>query len=806
MSTADGVPPQAVAGNPPTPSKSKLDAWIVYVAIAGVILPAACILIELLLGFCSSFFDPMPTPMHIILLCVVPISSLWTIIAYRRRDPRLIAPLAFAVGVALGVEIIYAIDFLPMVPFCMIAVIAYGLGLLGLGPYFALAATVVCSRRLPGIEGADPRKTRKALALGAATGIILLCAYIAPNWVTYTALRSASRGEKAADRAVTLIRCFGSRGALLRACYDLPAGGAWGAMLTNMGNARWSADDARTIYYRVTGDTFNSVPPPRSTGRRFWAEESLNWDSDVGGTAVNGLVRDLSLTTSRIDGNVRPDELTSYTEWTMEFTNRSTSQREARAEIALPAGAVVSRLTLWVGGEEREAAFSSRGRVRQAYEKVAVVWRQDPVLVTTCGPDRVLMQCFPVPPGGGKMKIRLGITAPLTLLDAGTGRLALPHFVQRNFAVPEDSTHSVYITSDRSIALGKAIRSSDTVRSDLSDEDLCSSGGVLTCERDPEVATVWTPDTLDPHKYAIVQTAAESQPTDPGALVIVIDSSRRMSGARQEIAASLKSLPAGCTFSVLQASDQVKELALASPATPEAIDLAADAIRGMRCAGGVDNRKALLQAYDRAAQRKGTILWIHGPQPLPAGARTERLVQLWERNPGSFRLTTVAAVDGVNSILADLDRTYAVDRVSRMGTLGEDLRRCFGRWSRQGGSNFTLTRRRVPIDEVVGKRGSSHVARLWARDEVARICRLADSRLIPETSVFAASYQIVTAISGAVVLENARQYRDAGLKPIDPKSAPSAVVPEPSSLLALGAGVAAVAAMRRKRVTARGSR
>jgi hypothetical protein len=64
--------------------------------------------------------------------------------------------------------------------------------------------------------------------------------------------------------------------------------------------------------------------------------------------------------------------------------------------VQLPPGGVVSRLTLWVNGEEREAAFAGRSQTRQAYQQV-VSRRRDPVLVTTAGRDRVLVQCFPVP-------------------------------------------------------------------------------------------------------------------------------------------------------------------------------------------------------------------------------------------------------------------------------------------------------------------------------------------------------------------------------------------------------------------------
>ncbi len=97
---------------------------------------------------------------------------------------------------------------------------------------------------------------------------------------------------------------------------------------------------------------------------------------------------------------------------------------------------MVSRLTLWIDGEEREAAFGGRSQVRRAYEQV-VRRRRDPVLVSTCGPDRIQVQCYPVPADGGEMKLRLGITAPLEVAEDGAaGTLPAPAIVERNFRIP----------------------------------------------------------------------------------------------------------------------------------------------------------------------------------------------------------------------------------------------------------------------------------------------------------------------------------------------------------------------------------
>src|SRR5262245_51567038 len=148
----------------------------------------------------------------------------------------------------------------------------------------------------------------------------------------------------------------------------------------------------------------------------------------------------------------------------MVFKNTSPMQLEARAQLALPPGGVVSRLTLWINGEEREAAFAERGKVQAAYDQVVRV-RRDPVLVTTDGGDLVNVQCFPVQPNG-EMKIRLGVTAPMQIEalkdDANAGAqseirsearseawMRLPHVIDRNFQVGNDLTHSVWIESKR---------------------------------------------------------------------------------------------------------------------------------------------------------------------------------------------------------------------------------------------------------------------------------------------------------------------------------------------------------------------
>src|SRR5207249_12290269 len=70
-----------------------------------------------------------------------------------------------------------------------------------------------------------------------------------------------------------------------------------------------------------------------------------------------------------------------------------------------------------------------------------------------------------------------------------------------------------------------------------------------------------------------------------------------------------------------------------------------------------------------------------------------------------------------------------------------------------------------------------------------------------ERSSLRSIYQLVTPVSGAVVLETKAQYQTAGLQPVDAASVPA--VPEPPTWILLGVGLLVLAdnVRRRRRFT-----
>ena len=165
-------------------------------------------------------------------------------------------------------------------------------------------------------------------------------------------------------------------------------------------------------------------------------------------------------------------------------------------QLALPPGGVVSRATLWVNGEEREAAYGGRGEVRAAYQRVAVQQRRDPLLVTSKGADRVLAQAFPVPRGGGTIKFKIGMTAPLEIIEAWKARLTLPALIDRNFSFPADLRHNVWIESKQAMAASapgltatSAAPRLSRLTGSLGDGELARTRQTISIERNPKATS-----------------------------------------------------------------------------------------------------------------------------------------------------------------------------------------------------------------------------------------------------------------------------------------------------------------------------
>ncbi|MCC6536526.1 MAG: PEP-CTERM sorting domain-containing protein [Bryobacterales bacterium] len=715
-------PPEGRPHSIPAPAPARPIRFRLFHLLFGILLPFLTIAVEVFSGWSAEIYaDPIPSRWLLLLILTVPLANLtlWLRFCLVRppgwitRHPRW---LDASNAIALAASALYSVLYLPIVPAALVLSV-FVVGLLPLAPFFGLLTAI---RMRQALRQAHPRET--ALARTGALALAIVAVVNVPGVATSAGLRwAASEGEQTRQRGVRLLRWLGDRGQMLRACHG--RGGAW---------IQWghgvTREQAQRAYYRVTGEAFDTAPPPKGAWR-FWG----NWDEHQGGEQVgNRKIDGLSLAVSQIDGQIDRAASTAQWDWTMEFHNASAVQAEARTVLALPAGGVVSRVTLWINGEPREAAFGGREQTRQAYEQV-VRARRDPLLVTTAGPDRVLVQCFPVPPGES-MKIRLVVAAPVR------GRqLELPRLVESNFAAREERLHQVWLTGDSAVAGRRTLADADLERP-------------LTLAIAPALLPAWTPDPVE--KGWVMQQRWQPASARPR-LIVVADASLALAPYAARIEEQLRTLHGYSRIERVLASDP--------PARVERFD---DAV----FEGGADNVPALELAQEMAGASQATaILWIHGPQPVelsPAG----RLLQYWRR-PGGAPLYAWQLAPGANQLLSALN---GVREVRLLGPAG------LASLAAQPEPVYTRVRGKTGV----GARGSEAIAKLWA----------AAQPWLPGSIPLASAYRVVTPVSGAVVLENAKQYKDAGLQPPE-----AAEVPEPATLVLFVVGALGVLAVRRFR-------
>lgn len=770
------------------PKPGTLHLWL------GVIYPAAVIVFELATRWCAqSFFDPMPTWAHALAVAAVPAGNFFLWLALRDRlavDPRW---LALASGLSLGVAALYALVFLPLMPLAMIGIILYGIGLLPLAPLASLLSAarlgVSLRDRYPG------RALGRTIGSGFGAAVAVLIALDVPAAATRIGVGwAASQDEAQRQRGLALLRTVGDDDLLLRLCYEAvgrPSGllsafvmfGGTGLFGVEADPRAQSTTTVREIFYRVTGEPFNARPAPFEGGT--WARfAEFQWDNDHGGTEVGGRIKGLDLVASRIDGTIDAADAVSYLEWIVEYRNVSGLDREARVEFALPPGGVVSRATLWVNGEEREAAYAGRGEARAAYERVAVQQRRDPLLVTTKGADRVLAQAFPVPRNGGSIRFKIGITAPLELGNDGKAHLTLPAILDRNFSFASSTPHTVWIESKTPIEPTQGTTPSRTgegfhrVELRLDDGALARKRPVITVVRPADAVAVAA--RLGHGPEIIQEIAARSLP-QPSAMMVVIDGSRRIGPRADAIALALEKIPDGTPAGVIIAGDGQPQLRIA-PWSKAQRAKAQALIREADYHGGQDNAPALKAALQALEPHEGAILlWVHGPQPVAFRDTASLLEQASGRLTRRPQLWLYATDPGPNQLLPDLPLGWSARHLPARGSPETEIADFFTRAFSSAPRPVVERHLRLPVlaSEVVPAlpRGSDHIARLWARDEVLSLAGEKGEGRRKAAIELAAEHRLVTPVSGAVVLETRQQFAEMGLTPVPQSSVPT--VPEP---------------------------
>jgi hypothetical protein len=665
--------------------------------------------------FCAqNFFDPFPSSAHIILFALIPLSNLLTYLSSRKDMSDHYCFMSLISGMAMGIGLLYTIMFLPLTANSCLLVLLFGFGLLGLAPLLSMPCTwlsgkTVCHLAqgkstyfnphqlehighllvLVMVIAVELPSTLTRINLATATNInhpeIEMTESAPPPQMNWESIKNAAlmppvefssitqgpvplfppvnKATKDAENAIKWLRQYGNQETLLRACYERSG------KATDILGSLWEShhpikvEDARDVFFRVTGKPFNTVPIPqgaRATLKRSGAMEGdtspnaavtdeFDYDANIAGESVSGLARGLSLAKSQISGILYKKENVAQLTWQITLNNKSAFDREMRAKILLPPHAVVYKAALLVDGKEYNAEIMARQAAR-AYYQQAVKEHKDPLMVSTCGLDQILVQCFPIQPGK-ESTLKIELAAPLFLTENKGGVLTLPSLLERNFLC-ENNT-AVTLNQEQEPAIKMSLPAKEL--SNLNNTIFASHTGEIQPRTTKEVTR--------------------------RKLFLLIDGSKEMQGAFPEIAEALASSSANLDLEIAVVQDEpVKLYCGPASGTNQAFVNALDYLRQYKTAGGYDDSTSLEYYLAHAAGiSKAQVLWIHGSQPHQSNRLN--LIQSHLSNKiynGSGRslLWDMPISAGPNELLSGMtsDKAPRLARVPRADQLKEDLK------------------------------------------------------------------------------------------------------------------------------------
>lgn len=729
-----------------------------YVVICGIVLPIIVIASGVIMGFegiwRTVLLHPLETLVEALLLGTLPIAhyKIWSAIC--RRDQRRPMRLGLMNGVAFGVSLIAfvvsaaalalqypLIDSLNGLPHHL------ELAVLAIASALSMSVSVFLTNAMRKSKITRDARLKTVLYSVAGSGLALTSVFLAearPAQIRIAESMALSDTNSEKEAGLRILRSLNAEREIKMNCADPHTSGLAGMFLP------FNADEERRLYFAATGKPYRDR---QTTNMSLMSNDYLR--RHVVGPTVEGL----SLHRSAIHGELHPNTLSSSLNWTFVFKNKSYINEQARAELALPEGAVISDLTLWVDGKPQSGAFSATETARGtgAQHLSGVNWISDksnlPVLITDLGRGRFLLQASPVP-GRGELKVSVSITEPIKIDASNKASLGIPHFIDSNFSL--SGQHQLRLRCDQAMQSGlKSITPALTadgtsmLSGELSEADISNSTFSVKLEKPQGFQGALVAD-----RFAggyILQQRKERSLSAPKHLVVVVDASERMRKHASEVAAALQKIPSGIKTSVLLAGDR-------DDAKPLPLDAALKLLKEENFVGGQDNLHGIVSAAEVAGESSGgAVLWIHGPQP---GFNDEMyIVSPYASAPTFYELALDDCLTDANEFFKNHREVGPFTAIERGGPLQDDLESFFCKWVPGAKETFIDSTRISELPNIPDllkgfaptKPENKEVAILQASEEVRKL--IAKGKLA-DAARLGIRYHIVTPVSGAVVMQN----------------------------------------------------
>lgn len=712
------------------------------VTIFGILLPSLVISVGSVICFERImrlvFKHPVETLLECTFVILVPAANYYAWNAIRNQDGRhplrigLLNGAAIATSLAIAGVSSASVFFDYPEAFMMLAAIS------GLAAITSLYIGI----RLR--NSAGTRQGRANRVLFSGLGVLLSVAGLAACEAKGTAIRIAETAALSdipaeRDRGLSMLRQLNCEQDLRMQCADSRAAGIPGLFW------RISPERERELYFAVMGKPYGN-----SLTDSVYSMSDEYLQRHVVGTPVKGL----NLRRSQMAGHINPETLTATVNWTFVFKNNSFENQEARAEIAVPPGAVISDLTMWQDGSARPATIGPTDRAQRenisndAFQKYTWVDLSDvdPALITDLGRGRVLLKCSPVP-AQGEAKVQVTFTERLKPVGLTQASMVLPKFVDANFAFNGDHSlrlHSADIISApaemKTLRAHGAADGGTLLVGNLHEADL--NGGNLNVSL-KRPATMGPFFIKEPSGNYVKETIKQVATSAPQHLVVVVDNSQSMAGHVDELIDSLKKMPPNVKASVVLPTD-------GQQMEPVDLQQGIELIRKAKFDGGKDNLQAVIKAAEVAGEtRNGAVLWIHGPQP---GFNQEMYIMApYIERPAFYELALDDRWTDTNEFFKNHREIGPFMPIARAGSVMGDLQAFLSTW-RSGGTTFVVqldrTNEQPDCKQVIGT-AADELTKLAARDECYVLLR---GDQLAAAADLATAARIVTPVTGAAVL------------------------------------------------------
>lgn len=727
--------------------------------VCGVILPVFAITFGTIYSFEGiwrlTILHPLETLLESALICSVPFSNFMAWHAYCKNDLRRPIRTGILNGIAIAVPALtlsisvaaLALNY-PLIDTVNQTRHDLSIGLMGLVSLCSMLSAMYITHKLRQAKQTRDAKWRTILYSMLGIGLTLVSFLGAEARSTYIRVAqnlALSDDNTEREHGLKMLRESGPEKELKIICADPHAAGLAGMFLP------LNTDAQRRLFFAGTGKPYRDE---KSTDISLMSNDYLR--NHVVGTAVEGL----SLHRSAIFGVVHPETLTSSLTWTFVFKNKTYVNQEARAEISIPEGAVLSGLTLWINGKPRPAVFSSTDAT--VMSSVNFVSQQDktPALVTDLGRGRYLLSASPIP-GQQELKVQVKLTQPLKLDGANHAALGMPRFIDENFAL--QGQHSLTLRSTakltselQSIKTTQTADGAQILSGTLSQEDISKTAFSVKLDKPITFANVAMLDPYNRNMRFLVEQLKTRSVKAPKHLTVVVDSSAAMENRKNEVVEALSKMPAQIDARLMIAGDKENE-------STYTLDEGIKKLKSNNFTGGQDNLFALVKAAEKAGESSGgAILWIHGPQP---GFNNEMYTMSpYASAPAFFEIALDDCLTNTNEFFKNHSEIGPFEAVSRSGSLKDDLKSFLSKWEPGAAETYIdVVAESTPPSQINVLTDAAIASEVATLNAAKRIKYLLAQNKNMEAAEQAIRYQIVSPISAAMVLNNAADYGRIGL-------------------------------------------